>query len=550
MSLPVFDPQTHLFGLQARSSDVFGQSDRYRLFAQKIYPLLVKARPKLEACYCLSNGRPGVEPVLLLGVSVLQFLERVPDRQAAELMKYHLGWKHALAQELDGEVFDPTVLVRFRERLVEQRQGQVAFETVLEGLREAGLVRDKGKQRLDSTHVLGQVARMSTLECVRQTLRLALEELAETLQQGRQRPGFWNRLWERYVDSQLDYKASAETLKQKVMQTGQDVLELRRWLQAQPEALRQGEQVQLLERVWSERFAVAASGSVVAKTEIGATPVQNPHDPEAQWCTKKTGDATKEWVGYKVQVAETVPAEPLQKGQPTPAFIMGIVTQPATGSDEAGLGQILKQQAGAGLGQPCELYVDGAYVSGQLLAEAQAEGRQLMGPAHPSARTGKSDFKSDAFQIQVEQRSALCPGGHASTQCSRLEETKTGKVSFRFEWSTSCHGCSLRARCVPAGQKHRTLVVGQYHTPLQGRRQEMKTAEFQQQMKQRNAIEGTHSELARAHGLRRARYRGLKKVTLQNYLIGAACNVKRWIRRLQWEMKPERLRQQCVPQVS
>jgi len=50
-------------------------------------------------------------------------------------VKYHLGWKHALAQELDGEVFDPTVLVRFRERLVEQGQGQVAFETVLEGLR-------------------------------------------------------------------------------------------------------------------------------------------------------------------------------------------------------------------------------------------------------------------------------------------------------------------------------------------------------------------------------------------------------------------------------
>jgi len=52
-----------------------------------------------------------------------------------------------------------------------------------------------------------------------------------------------------------------------------------------------------------------------------------------------------------------------------------------------------------------------------------------MGPAHPLARTGKSDFKSDVFQIQVEQRSALCPGGHASTQCSRLAEEKTGKVN-------------------------------------------------------------------------------------------------------------------------
>ena len=40
----------------------------------------------------------------------------------------------------------------------------------------------------------------------------------------------------------------------------------------------------------------------------------------------------------------------------------------------------------------------------------------------------------------------------------------------------------------------------------------------------------------RAHGLRRARYRGLKKVALQNWLPGAACNVKRWLRLTAWEM--------------
>lgn len=545
MSLPVFDAQTHLFGLQARSSEVFSETDRYRLFAQKIYPLLVQSRPKLEAGYCQNNGRPAIEPVLLLGVSVLQFLERVPDRQAAELVKYHLGWKHALAQELDSAVFDPTVLVRFRERLVEHQQGQLAFEAVLGGLREAGLVRDKGKQRLDSTHVLGLVARMGTLECVRESLRLALEELATVVGEG-QRPEFWNRLWERYVDSQLDYKASAETLKQKMTQAGADVLELRTWLAAQPEAWRQGEKVRLLERVWSEQFEVVEGQGVVRKSEIAATPVQNPHDSEAQWCTKRTGDAKKEWVGYKAQVAETVPEGPLQKGEPTPAVITGIVTQPATGSDEAGLAEMFEQQSEMGLEKPAELYVDCAYVSGQSLAEAETEGRQLMGPAQPPALTGKSAFKSDSFQIQVEQRRAVCPAGHLSTQCSRLAEEKTGKVNYRFEWSTHCHDCALRAACVPEGQKHRTLVVGQYHTPLQARRQEMKTESFQKQMKQRNAIEGTHSELARAHGLRRARYRGLKKVTLQNYLIAAACNVKRWIRRLQWEIKQE----QCAPQAS
>jgi Transposase DDE domain len=56
------------------------------------------------------------------------------------------------------------------------------------------------------------------------------------------------------------------------------------------------------------------------------------------------------------------------------------------------------------------------------------------------------------------------------------------------------------------------------------------TEQFKGRMQQRNAIEGTISELARAHGLRRSRYRGFAKVELQNLFIGTACNVKRWLR--------------------
>jgi transposase len=80
-------------------------------------------------------------------------------------------------------------------------------------------------------------------------------------------------------------------------------------------------------------------------------------------------------------------------------------------------------------------------------------------------------------------------------------------------------------------------VVGEHHDVLQARRQEMKTDAFTGLMNRRAAVEGTISELVRAHGLRRARYRGLKKVALQNWLTGAACNVKRWLRRTVWEME-------------
>jgi hypothetical protein len=124
---------------------------------------------------------------------------------------------------------------------------------------------------------------------------------------------------------------------------------------------------------------------------------------------------------------------------------------------------------------------------------------------------------------------ARCPGGYASTQCSRLEEQKRNKVSYRFEWSYHCRSRPLRSECVPAKQPHRTIVVGQYDELFQQRRRHQQTQDYKRRMHQRSAIEGTISELARAHGLRRSRYRDFAKVELQNLFIATACNVKRWL---------------------
>jgi transposase len=95
----------------------------------------------------------------------------------------------------------------------------------------------------------------------------------------------------------------------------------------------------------------------------------------------------------------------------------------------------------------------------------------------------------------------------------------------------------LRDQCIKKEHNHRTLVVGEHHTVLQARRQEQKTEPFKEKMRHRNAIEGAQSELVRAHGLRHARYRGLAKAKLQNYFSAAACNIKRWLRRLAWQLE-------------
>lgn len=543
MSLPAFSTQSELFSVAGCWRELFPATDRYRLFARQVYPVLAQARSRLEACYCADNGRVAVEPVLLLGVSLLQYLEGIPDRQAVEMLRYHAGWNFALNRHVGDDLFHPTTLVHFRERLLDHDLSAIGFQAVLDALIEAGLVARKSRQRLDSTQMMGRVSRMSRLDCVRESLRLALQELAESLPEG-QRPDWWAELWDRYVEAQADYRSSLETLARKLVEAGQAAQQVLGWLAgAADQKLAQAKQAQLLARVFEEQFeVVSAVGEFTPRTkeQLRSERVQNPHDPDATYASKGAGEQRKEHVGYKVQVAEAVTEAVLEPGEPTQNFIVGVVTHAARESDEEGACKMEAEQQAMGLEKPPVHYVDAAYISTEKLVEAAAEGRELVGPAPKCGGPNSGRFQSDDFQVEVEQRRATCPASRQNTQCSRLEEGATGKVSYRFEWDTAtCRACPLRLKCIKAEQKHRTLVVGEHHTVLQARRREQETERFKQRMKHRNAIEGTQSELVRAHGLRRARYRGLAKARLQNYFAGAACNIKRWLRRLAWRLQPE-----------
>lgn len=520
--------------LKSRHTSPYSDSrtGRFVFFAEQIYPKLEQMRKQLEGMYCVDNGRPAEEPVEMLGATILQFMERLPDRQAAEACGYDLRWKLALRLPADKEVFHHTSLVKFRERMIAHGLEKVGFEGVVELLVEKGWIKRRSKQRLDSTHIVGLVSRMSRLECVRETVRLALEELDEAV--GQEHPQGWERWWERYVESKTDYKSSVEVFRRKMIQAGSDVREILAWIGTLEEKLQGGEKVKLLKRVFEENFEVVAGGQISARRAQPAGAVHNPHEPEAQWSTKSTS-RDKQWVGHKVQIAETVEDEPRGNGEPTKSLIVSMITQAATESDKAGMKQTLQEQREQGMEKPSELYVDGAYVSGEALSKAREEGRELMGPAPASPDRGKV-YSAEKFKVDLGKRQAVCPAGQINTQCSRLEEKETGKVSYRFEWGTRvCQGCALRAECVSRGQTHRTVTVGEHHMYLQARREEMQTEAFKRKMERRHGIEGSVSELVRGYGLRKARYRGRGKIRLQNYMIGASCNIKRWFRRVVWE---------------
>ena len=357
---------------------------------------------------------------MLLGVLIFQFLERVPDRQAAELVKYHLGWKLALNLRLGAGGFHPTSLVHFRQRLVEAGKSDLALRAVLGALEQEGLIAKRSRQRLDSTHLVGAVARLSALECMRETLALALEELDGKLKEG-QRPDFWELLWERYVQSKLDYKSAEEVLQAKRRQVGADSLGLLKWLEPLGAEIREAKGVALLREVFAQQYEVEQSGKIEPVKVHATGVVQNPHDPDAQWSAKGQGKQKKEWVGYKVQVAETVGSQ-----ADSGSFITSLVTQRATESDDAGLPATLQKQQALGLERPKELYADGAYISGKATDQAKEEGWQLMGPAQPSAsRAGlEQQYRIEAFDITITERKAVCPDGKTST---KLQQTDGGQ---------------------------------------------------------------------------------------------------------------------------
>src|SRR5919107_1034958 len=124
------------------------------------------------------QGQPGLAPWRLALVTVFQFLEQLSDRQAADAVRARIDWKYALGLELTDPGFHFSVLSEFRARLVAGGAEHLLLDAMLEHFKARGLIKARGKQRTDSTHVRAAVHDLPLLERVAETLRAALDDLA------------------------------------------------------------------------------------------------------------------------------------------------------------------------------------------------------------------------------------------------------------------------------------------------------------------------------------------------------------------------------------
>jgi transposase len=502
----------------------FPRGNPYMAMRDALGPIY--ADPQFAALFP-KDGQPAESPAQLALVTIMQFAEGLSDRQAADAVRGRIDWKYALALDLTDPGFDASVLSEFRGRLVAGQAEMVLFETLLAHLRAQGLVKPRGRQRTDSTHVLAAIHVLNRLECVGETLRHALNTLATVAPD-------WLRIWvpsawfDRYGRRFEDYRLPASKAERYALaeQIGADGRLLLQQVYATdaPAWLREVPAVQVLRRVWLQQFYATPPAEPMRWRMADDLPpgpllISSPYDPDARYSKKRE----TEWVGYKAHLTESCDDD-------APHIITNVETTLAPAADNTMTGTIQAHLAARDL-VPREHVVDTSYVTSEHLVTAEDMGTDLLGPVleDQSWQTrAQGGFGVASFLIDWEGQRAICPRGKVSAVWDPKKDSDGHDViNIRFAHA-DCVACPARPDCVHS-PRPRTLTVrprAQYEA-LQAARQRQTTDEFKARYVIRAGVEGTISQGVGIGDLRRSRYVGLPKTRLLHQLIATALNFVR-----------------------
>jgi transposase len=484
------------------------------------------------AAWFAAEGRPGLPPGMLALVCVLQAMEDLTDRDAADAVRTRLDWKYALGLNLEDPGFDFSVLSEFRDRLALDGRAASLLDALLDRARDAGLLKGDARVRTDSTHVLARIRTLNRLEMVGETVRAALDQLAEVAPgwlRPRIRPEWPERYGRRIDSARLPAgKEARAAWGAQVATDGAFLLELvdadqeNAWLAGLPA-------ISTLRAIWEQQCVRDQRGRWrlrEGRITEGAVHVDSPRDPQARWCQKR--DTT--WSGYKVHLSETCDDD-------APHLIVQAETTAATTTDNAALGAIRDEFARRGLA-PGELYLDEGYVTAQALAAADDDGTEIVGPltrdSSWQAKAGRG-FARDDFDIDWDARTATCPAGRRSAAWHHRGHMAGDGAAIEFA-AADCHACPFRADCTRSVSAGRQIVIPSRRLyEIQRRnRADQNDPEWRHRYNHRAGVEGAISEAARAYGVRRCRYLGLEKTTVQHQLAACGMNAARiadWIER-------------------
>jgi transposase len=360
------------------------------------------------------EGQPALHPEHLALVCVMQYMANLSDRGAAEAVAARIDWKYALGLELSDPGFDFSVLSLFRSRLLNGGKEKLLLDRLLERCQQLNLLKARGKQRTDSTHILAAIRSLNRLECVGETLRAALNALAvvapDWLLNVVEKDGF-DRYSKPVEESRLPSGTEARNaMAETIGRDGMRILETIYDEPTTPLWLREIPAIETLRRTWIHQYWLDG-GELHWRTHQDLPPAglrsNSPYDPEARYGNKRHTT----WMGYKVHLTETCPKNRVH-------LITHVQTTPAHLSDVEQTESIHQSLAEKEL-LPKEHFVDAGYVDGTLLVESQQKHNiQLIGPVRDNVswQSQMSEgYDLSHFKINWKTQQVTCPQGQKSS---------------------------------------------------------------------------------------------------------------------------------------
>ncbi len=513
----------------------------YWIFGERCLPLIDEKL--FRDFYHPGLGAPNRSVRLVVGVLILKELEGLTDQQALDRLEFDLQWHAALGLQPEEAHLCQKTLHNFRAKLLESGRSKELFESAVDAVIKE-LEIDCGKQRLDSTHVVSDIARLHRLGLFCETIRVFLSELRkaspvkfEAVPAG---------LRGRYVKDDGSATAYGDVPSKKARRRlpvcARDVYRLVDRFDADDEILAL-HGYGLLLRLFEEQCEVLeekdapgpAEGDAdadlpyvpvvpVKAGEVSSSSLQSPHDPDATY----SGHKGK---GYELQVCETC------GNGDKPEIITEVEVTPSCGSDADAAVPTAESLDRRGL-KPEELIADTTYGSADNEVACGEMGVELISPVGgkepPERPEGALDAGDFSFDLLFD-RNARCPAGHEAEEERRRsakgrKRRKTGPVEVEAHFNPACcEDCPHREACPVKTMKNgrRRLKTTLQRASIDRRRREQRTAEFKKRYDQRAGVEATNSELKRGHGLDSLRVRGGDRVELSARLKTIACNLKR-----------------------
>ena len=440
-------------------------------------------------------GRPSIPGEVICSAMLLQELDGLSDRQAADALRQNIAWKIACGLALDDEGVHFTVFTYWRSRLRKAGRPDLIREAVGAVIAESGVLAGRRRRALDSTVLADAVRTQDTVTQLIWAIRAARKLIPEAAavavgahdyDQAGKPVVAWDdveatgALITGLVNDALAILVACENLD--LIGDRADALGLL--------ALVAGQDVEPGETDGTWRIRQGTAKDRVISTV-------DTHSRHAHKTESKRID------GFKAHIAI----------EPETGLITNSALTPANTPDgPTGVSLLAGEEPGL------DVLADSAYGSGATRAALDAGRHRAVIKPLPLAAAVPGGFTRDDFDVDYEANTVTCPAGHTVRLTPKLNAT----------FGALCRDCPLRARCTTA-KDGRSLSLNIYDPELRAARAQAATPAFATEYRQwRPMVERSISWLV-ARGHRRVRFRGIVRNDQGLGLRVAAVNLRRLV---------------------